>query len=110
MDELTEMIADAMAEEEVAKANGYSIPKFDDGGITRNINVNLEEYIMLRKIRDDHIKLLDVIERCLRVSSYGDDLRFENESLVIDFYRAVYPDAYEDTYRKLKAKKEAEEE
>lgn len=104
MDELTEAIADAIAEEEVAKDNGYTIPKFkgDNDGTTVNISVNLEEYIMLRRIREDHFKFLNTLDECFRWDKYGKDIELCKDHLIIGLYRALYPEAYQEAYCRLK--------
>lgn len=106
MDDINEIIADAIAEEEVAKENGYTIPKVGIAERTTEvIAVDLENYIALRKMRDDYIKLLDIIERSMELSKYDKNLRLDGEE-VVNFYRINYRDLYNHIVEELKAKAE----
>ncbi len=110
MDEINEMIADAIAEEEVAKANGYSIPKTKKDDTTTKVTVDLEEYVLLRRIKEEHLKLLTIIEDSLELSKYDKSLSLRNYEDVVSFFRFNYPDAYYSREEELKKLQDNEDE
>lgn len=118
--DIEEIIADARAEEEVARemaAKDFRTelkeklkeafkPKDEE-----KVTITLDEYVVLVNKSMDLDRVLNTIVGCLRVSSYNKErLILHDEHKVVDAFSVLYPEVYNEIYSKMLAdyKDEAE--
>jgi hypothetical protein len=105
---IDEVIADAIAEEEVKKnmaAPAFQIlPPMDDTKVT----ISLEEYKRLVLTENYYNRLLDEVESFIALSY--DKKRLYIDANLTDFYRILYPEKYKAAYEKLIAEEPNEDE
>lgn len=107
---IDEVIADARAEEEVAqeKATDFRDALKDKlretftGAESTTVTIPLHEYITLTNRSLDLDRVLNAIMRSLRLGYNGEYLRLDDD-LVLNTFRALYPDVYAALYEKAKA-------
>lgn len=112
--DIEEIIADARAEEEVAREMaGKAKDTFRDELREKlkeafkpreeeKVTITLDEYVVLVNKSMDLDRVLNAIVGCLRVSSYNKDrLVLHDEHKVVDAFRVLYPEAYNEIYSKM---------
>ena len=91
MDDLTEVIADARAEEEVrAKAIEEKIKEVKE--TMGKVTIGIEEYVALRSDAVDLRRLIEAISASLGVYKWSGELKIENEKPIIDTMTVLYRD------------------
>lgn len=129
--EIDEAIADALAVEEVEKAQLEEMLKKgieeadekareDFKDILREhlnshmpgvkVEVDLDEYIALKQKETDFDRILTPIMKHLRLSYNEEYLTMDSETLeIVQTLRALYPNEYDNIYKSLLKDKEAED-
>ena len=103
---IEEIIADARAEEEVLREQHATQTDFRDqlrehlretfkSREENTVNISLQEYVILRQKETDLDRLLNAVVDNLRLSYSGDSLIMDDNKQVADFFKALYPDAYD---------------
>lgn len=96
---IDEVIADAMAEEQVAaETKKTKKPSFQPKSLA---TIDLEEYVMLRQIEADHKRLLGLIIDACELGYSKTELRMYGED-VLQYIRMIYPEEYETRLAELK--------
>lgn len=110
--DIEEMIADAKAEEEVAreqaKAAKEEKAREDFRNVLRkglnealsnkndsNVTVSLKEYVILKQKEQDLDRIMSVIVDNLELSYNNEYLRISSGENIIDAFRVLYPTAYD---------------
>ena len=123
--EIDEAIADAMAEEEIEKERIKAIheqatenAKEDFKNILKDhlidkldnntVEIELDEYIELKKKETDLNRLLSVILGEFELSYNNEYLRIADDQKIADAVRVLYPEAYEDLLKALVERAEFE--
>lgn len=114
--DIEELIADARAEEEVAREMvGKAKDTFRDELREKlkeafkprdeeKVTITLDEYVLLVNKSMDLDRVLNAIVANLRISSYNkESLVLHNESKIVDAFRVLYPEVYNEIYNKLLA-------
>ena len=113
--DIEELIADARAEEEVArsmKESGATIwaqPDFRDELRDKlketftpreeeSVRIALKEYVTLINKAMDLDRVLSAIVDCFKLSYNNEYLTIHNENRIAETFRALYPDAYDSLY------------
>lgn len=98
---IDEVIADAMAEEQVAaETKKTKKPSFQP--IAKSLaTIDLEEYVMLRQIEADHKRLLGLIIDACELGYSKTELRMYGDD-VLQYIRVIYPEEYETRLAELK--------
>lgn len=104
--DIEEIIADARAEEEVAREQAAAKEKsFRDELRERlketfkpreeeKITIPLSEYVILKQKAADLDRVLNAIVDNLKLGYNNEYLRLDNEEKVVDAVRVLYPEAY----------------
>lgn len=118
--DIEEIIADARAEEEVARERAGKDfrtelkEKLKEAFKPREeekVTITLDEYVVLVNKSMDLDRLLNAIVSNLRLSSYNKDyLRLNDEDKVVDAFRVLYPEAYNEIFSKMLADHKDEDE
>ena len=112
MKDIEEMIADARAEEEVAKEQAiensenkfredlkaHLIDAFKDNiklNKENSVTLSLNEYLILKFKERDLENIISAIIPHLTLGYDGESLRLNNKSDVVDVIKVIYPDMYE---------------
>lgn len=112
MENIDEIIADAKAEEEVAKEQAIEnsnkkfreelktclIDAFKDNAKfskENSVTLSLNEYLILRFKERDLEKITSAIISNLALGYDGESLRLDNKSDVVDVMKVLYPDMYD---------------
>lgn len=117
MKDIDEMIADAKAEEQVAKEQEKAAKeqaqredfkqriaeKLTAKKENTKVTINLEEYTTLKLKERDLERLLNAIINDLELNYCGDGLRLKDDVL-LDAFRVIYPEAYDITLAALQMK------
>jgi len=110
--DIEEMIADAKAEEEVAreqaKAAKEEKAREDFRNVLRkglnealsnkndsNVTVSLKEYVIIKQKEQDLDRIMSVIVDNLELSYNNEYLRISSGENIIDAFRVLYPTAYD---------------
>ena len=114
--EIDEAIADAMAEEEVAREQAKEDSSFRDelraqlkDAFSESIKTNkdnkviisLDEYLILKFKERDLEKIVSTILAELKLSYNGEFLSMRKDDHVVDVIRVLYPDVYDDILESL---------
>lgn len=113
MDDLTEVIADARAEEEVrAKAIEEKIKEVKE--TMGKVTIGIEEYVALRSDAVDLRRLIEAISESIGLYSWSHELRIESDKPIIDTMTVLYRDYMDglkaDLLDELEKEEEKEEE
>jgi hypothetical protein len=104
--DIEEIIADARAEEEVAREQAAAKEKsFRDELRERlketfrpreeeKVTIPLSEYVILKQKEADLDRVLNAIVDNLKLGYNNEYLRLDNEEKVVDVVRVLYPEAY----------------
>lgn len=101
---LDEMIADARAEEQVAKENAKDnfrnelkkqLREALEIKHNENVTVSLEEYITLNNKAMDLDRILNAIVSGFKLNYSNNGLRLYDDERVTEAFRALYPEAYD---------------
>ena len=112
MEDINEMIADAKAEEQAKQE--MKNEKFRKDlkhklaemvGKAPKVEVDLEEYTLLKINEMDLIRLMEAITADLTLSYSKEDLRLYGDNTV-NAFRVLFSDTYEEILEKLKAEAE----
>ena len=112
MKDIDEMIADARAEEEVAKEQAiessdnkfredlkaHLIDAFKDNiklNKENSVTLSLNEYLILKFKERDLENIISAIIPNLTLGYDGESLRLNNKSDVVDVIKVIYPDMYD---------------
>ena len=102
--DIEEIIADARAEEEVAREMAKSNFRDELRGKLKeaftpreeeNVRIALSEYVTLVKKAMDLDRVLNAIVDNVTLSYNKEYLRLDDESKVVDAFRVLYPEAYD---------------
>lgn len=119
MKDIEEMIADAKAEEEVAREQAiessenkfredlkaHLIDAFKDNIKKENsVTLSLNEYLILKFKERDLENIISAIIPNLTLGYDGESLRLNNKSDVVDVIKVIYPDMYEAILEDLQQK------
>lgn len=121
MKDIDEMIADARAEEEVAKEQAiensenkfredlkaHLIDAFKDNiklNKENSVTLSLNEYLILKFKERDLENIISAIIPNLSLGYDGESLRLNNKSDVVDVIKVIYPDMYEAILEDLQQK------
>lgn len=121
MKDIDEMIADARAEEEVAKEQAiensenkfredlkaHLIDAFKDNiklNKENSVTLSLNEYLILKFKERDLENIISAIIPNLTLGYDGESLRLNNKSDVVDVIKVIYPDMYEAILEDLQQK------
>lgn len=121
MENIDEVIADAIAEEEVAKEQAIKnsenkfreelktclIDAFKDNAKfskDNSVTLSLNEYLILRFKERDLETITSAIISNLELGYDGESLRLNNKSDVVDVIKVIYPDMYEAILEDLQQK------
>lgn len=121
MKDIDEMIADARAEEEVAKEQAiessenkfredlkaHLIDAFKDNiklNKENSVSLSLNEYLILKFKERDLENIIRAIIPNLTLGYDGESLRLNNKSDVVDVIKVIYPDMYEAILEDLQQK------
>lgn len=121
MKDIDEMIADARAEEEVAKEQAiensenkfreelkaHLIDAFKDNfklNKENSVTISLNEYLILKFKERDLENIISAIIPNLTLGYDGESLRLHNTSDVVDVIKVIYPDMYEAIVEDLQQK------
>ena len=108
--DIEEIIADARAEEEVAREQASAMEKtFKDelrGKLKEaftpreeeSVRIDLREYVTLVNKAMDLDRVLNAIVDNLKISYNNEYLRLDDETKVVDAFRVLYPEAYDALY------------
>ena len=108
--DIEEIIADARAEEEVAREQAAAMEKtFKDelrGKLKEactqreeeSVRIDLREYVTLVNKAMDLDRVLNAIVDNLKISYNNEYLRLDDETKVVDAFRVLYPEAYDALY------------
>jgi hypothetical protein len=110
MENIDEVIADAIAEEEVAKEQAiknsenkfredlkaHLIDSFKDNKLNKenSVTLSLNEYLILKFKERDLENIIRAIIPNLTLGYDGESLRLNNKSDVVDVIKVIYPDMY----------------
>lgn len=121
MENIDELIADARAEEEVAKEQAIKnsenkfreelktclIDAFKDNAKfskDNSVTLSLNEYLILKFKERDLENIISAIIPNLTLGYDGESLRLNNKSDVVDVIKVIYPDMYEAILEDLQQK------
>lgn len=119
MENIDELIADARAEEEVAKEQAiessenkfredlkaHLIDAFKDNIKKENsVTLSLNEYLILKFKERDLENIIRAIIPNLTLGYDGESLRLNNKSDVVDVIKVIYPDMYDAILEDLQQK------
>ena len=121
MENIDEVIADARAEEEVAKEQAiessenkfredlkaHLIYAFKDNiklNKENSVTLSLNEYLILKFKERDLENIISAIIPNLTLEYDGESLRLNNKSDVVDVIKVIYPDMYEAILEDLQQK------
>jgi hypothetical protein len=116
-DDMTEVIADAIAEEEVAKeqlrkkmqeATEQAKKNFKErlGTVKPMVTITMDEYIALK----DAERVLEIVWKGARLYSYDkNNLRVDCDSDLSVVLKLLYPERYEEVVKRLQAEDEKKE-
>ena len=121
MKDIEEMIADAKAEEEVAREQAiessenkfredlkaHLIDAFKDNiklNKENSVTLSLDEYLILKFKERDLENIISAIIPNLTLGYDGESLRLNNKSDVVDVIKVIYPDIYEAILEDLQQK------
>ena len=121
MENIDEVIADARAEEEVAKEQAiensenkfredlkaHLIDAFKDNiklNKENSVTLSLNEYLILKFKERDLENIISAIIPNLTLGYDGESLRLNNKSDVVDVIKVIYPDMYEAILEDLQQK------
>ena len=102
--DIEEIIADARAEEEVAREMAKSNFRDELRGKLKeaftpreeeSVRIELREYVTLVNKAMDLDRILNAIVDNLTLSYNKEYLRLDDESMVVDAFRVLYPEAYD---------------
>lgn len=121
MKDIEEMIADARAEEEVAKEMVSDNSKDNFREMLREslkeafkpkdgvkVSIDLREYVTLVNKSMDLDRILSAITDNLRLSYNDEYLSLTSDNNVVEAFKVLYPEAYDHYYEYLLENKEAE--
>ena len=99
---IDEMIADAIAEEEVKNDNKGMFSKFNEVEIT----IPLKEYLSLKLMSADFDRIMRGIMDSFGLNYNGESLRVNNGESITEVMNVLYPDIMENLYEELKKKEQ----
>ena len=105
MDNIDEMIAKAMEEEERTVIENYPIPK----EISQYVNIELSEYVELRQMQRDYSLLLQAIFNDLRLSYGGDRLMLHSDDNLMQTVEVLFPASCQSKFDSLKEEEKKED-
>ena len=117
MKDIEEMIADARAEEEVAKEQAIEnsdnnfreelkakLKDMFSTNADNKVSLSLNEYLILKFKERDLENIISAIIPNLTLGYDGESLRLNNKSDVVDVIKVIYPDMYEAILEDLQQK------
>lgn len=99
---IDEMIADAIAEEEVKNDNKGMFSKYNEVEIT----IPLKEYLSLKLMNADFDRIMRGIMDSFGLNYNGESLRVNNGESITEVMNVLYPDIMENLYEELKKKEQ----
>lgn len=98
---IEEMIADAQAEEAVKNSTETTTERIEKP-VEQNVSINLQEYIVLKNKELDLDRLIAAIVNNVELNYDGSALDIKNSRRLVEAFRILYPEAYEDLYNSIK--------
>ena len=99
---IDEMIADAIAEEEVKNDNKGMFSKYNEAEIT----IPLKEYLSLKLMSADFDRIMKGVMNSFGLNYNGESLRVNNGESITEVMNVLYPDIMENLFEELKEKEQ----